>query len=74
MTDFCEMMCRKNAHHNLLEGNEEKEGLFWQEEVATLKESMMENPFLLEGGSHLAYLKISGFSDAVGNTMEWLPR
>lgn len=34
-------MCKKNARTNLLKGNEEKEGLLWQEEVAMLKETTM---------------------------------
>lgn len=35
-------MCKKSAGNNPLNGNEEKEGLFWQEEVAMLRETMME--------------------------------
>lgn len=61
-------MSKKNAHNNPLKGNEEKEGLLWQEEITILKENMMEHPFVLVGGSHLAYLKTSGFGDAVWST------
>lgn len=40
-------MCKKNAHTNLLKGNEEKEGLLRQEEVVKLKETVMGIFFML---------------------------